>query len=212
VYKLGVREIARQHGLEASFMAKWHEDYAGSSCHLHVSLWEGDRNVFVGRDGGISEICQGFIGGLLEHAAALTAFASPTVNSYKRTAAGGLAPTTARLGGDDREAYVRLPGDGEGATRVELRAGDAAANPYLLTAASLYAGLDGIDRALPADKVAPLPRTLDDAVGALEADEAIRSGLGEELVRVYAALKRGEFDRFANAVTDWEWKEYVYQA
>jgi glutamine synthetase len=212
LFKEGVKELALDEGLFASFMAMPFAEHSGSSCHLHISLWDGDHNVFAGEGGGITELCQGFIGGLLAHAPALTAFASPTVNSYKRTAAGGLAPTTARLGGDDREAYVRIPGEGQNATRVELRAGDAAANPYLLTAATIYAGLDGIDRGLPTDTAARLPTGLDHAVSALEGDEVLRTGLGEELVRVYAALKRGEFERFANAVTDWEWTEYVYQA
>lgn len=212
LFKEAVKELALDEGLFASFMAMPFAEHSGSSCHLHVSLWEDDRNAFASETGGISELGQGFVGGLLEHAPALTAFASPTVNSYKRTAAGGLAPTTARLGGDDREAYVRLPGEGENATRVELRAGDAAANPYLLAAAAIYAGLDGIERGLPTDTAAKLPAGLDHAVGALERDEVLRGGLGEELVRVYAALKRGEFERFANAVTDWEWNEYVYQA
>lgn len=212
LFKEGVKELALDEGLFATFMAMPFVEHAGSSCHLHVSLWDGDENVFVTPDGSISDLCKGFIGGLLEHSPALTAFASPTVNSYKRTAAGGLAPTTARLGGDDREAYVRLPGGGPKSARVELRAGDAAANPYLLTAASLYAGLDGIERGLPTDARRDLPLGLDHAVSALEADDVIRDGLGEELVRVYAALKRGEWERFANAVTDWEWAEYVYQA
>ena len=209
--KEAIKELALDEGLFATFMAMPFGEHAGSSCHLHVSLWEDGRNIFT-TDSGLSERCEHFIGGILEHSQALTAFASPTVNSYKRTAAGGLAPTTARLGGDDREAYVRLPSERGDATRVELRAGDAAANPYLLTAATLYAGLDGIERGLATDTVRSLPLSLDQAVSALEADEVLREGLGPELVRVYAALKRGEWERFANAVTDWEWDEYVYQA
>ena len=209
--KEAIKELALDERLFATFMAMPFGEHAGSSCHLHVSLWEDGRNIFT-TDSGLSERCEHFIGGILEHSQALTAFASPTVNSYKRTAAGGLAPTTARLGGDDREAYVRLPSERGDATRVELRAGDAAANPYLLTAATLYAGLDGIERGLATDTVRSLPLSLDQAVSALEADEVLREGLGPELVRVYAALKRGEWERFANAVTDWEWDEYVYQA
>ncbi|MCB0827281.1 MAG: glutamine synthetase [Solirubrobacterales bacterium] len=212
LFKEAVKELALDQGMIATFMAMPFAEHSGSSCHLHISLWEDGRNLFLDDDGEVSELCHGFIGGLIEHSPALSAFSSPTVNSYKRTAAGGLVPDSARLGGDDREAYVRLPGGGPKAARVELRSGDAAANPYLLTAAALYAGLDGISRSLPSDAVKQVPRALDEAIDALEADDLLRHSLGPELVRVYAALKRGEWERFTNAVTDWEWNEYVYQA
>lgn len=213
LFKEAVKELAVHEGMMATFMPMPFAEHAGSSCHIHVSLWTEDGNVFDDGAGGLSPIGRSFMAGIAEHAAAFTAFASPTVNSYKRTAAGGLAPTSVRVSGDDREAYLRVPGERGRATRVEVRGGDAAANPYLLTGAILLAGLDGIERGLvPDDRVRPLPPRLGHALEVLERSELMNDGLGEELVRVFVALKRGEVERYGAIVTDWEWEQYGFHA
>ena len=208
-----IKDIAAGESLLATFMAKPFADDEGSSHHLHVSLWRGSENLFDSPDG-LSPLGLSFAAGLLAHAAALTAIASPTVNSYKRLGSEGLAPSLAGLGGDNRYAWLRVPAEPGPGRRIEIRAGDASANPYLLTAAVLAAGLDGVDRELSPDGLVAdkLPRTLDEACAALEADAALGAALGDELVRVFCALKRDECHRFSRSVTDWEWREYARHA
>ena len=206
-----VKEIAGRRGLSANFMAKPFADMEGSSHHIHLSLWNADGNAFAEPGGGLSELGRSFAAGLIAHAPALTALASPTINSYKRLANAniGLAPLVADMAGDDRSAYLRVPPQGGAATRVELRIGDASANPYLLTAAALAAGRDGIERGLvPGDPVA-LPTDLGAALAALAADPVVAGALGPKMVRTHVDVKRRELDRFARAVTDWEWTEYA---
>jgi glutamine synthetase len=204
-----VKDVAARHGLLATFMAKPFSEHEGSSHHVHVSLWDDERNLFAGSDG---ELGRAFAGGVLAHAAGLTAIASPTVNSYKRLAAtGSLVPDGAGLAGDDRLSYLRIPSERGDATRIELRAADASANPYLLIAGLLAAGRDGIDRGL--DPVATVvPRSLEDALAALERDDVLCDALGPRMVAVLAALKRRECARYAASVTDWEWREYARHA
>ena len=208
-----IKDVAAGDGLLASFMAKPFTNDEGSSHHLHVSLWRGDENLFDAADG-LSPFGLAFAAGLLAHSAALTAIGSPTVNSYKRLGSEGLAPSLAGLGGDNRYAWLRVPSERGPGRRIEIRAGDASANPYLLTAAVLAAGLDGVERELSPDGLEPgrLPRALEAACDALEADEALRAGLGDELVRVFCALKRDEAHRYSRTVTDWEWREYARHA
>lgn len=213
LFKEAVKELAVHEGMMATFMPMPFAEHAGSSCHVHVSLWDDNGNCFDDGAGGITDLCRSFMAGIAEHAPALTAFASPTVNSYKRTAAGGLAPTRVRVSGDDRESYLRVPGERGAATRVEVRGGDASANPYLLTGAILVAGLDGIERSLqPQDEPRELPTRLGLALDELERSDVMKEGFGEELIRVFVALKRGECDRYASIVTDWEWEEYGFHA
>lgn len=222
LFKEALRELAVREGLEANFMAKPFGEAEGSSLHVHVSLLRDGVNLFASDDGrGLSETARQFIAGLLSHAPAITAFASPTVNSYSRLVPGGLVPTAADWGEDNRFSYVRIPPERGPATRVEIRAGDASANPYLVTAAVLAAGLDGIERELTPSAPRtmaqtspgpPLPMTLADAVTALESDESLVEALGGELVRTFAALKRDEVERCRRAVTDWDWREYALHA
>lgn len=206
-----VKEIAGRHGLHANFMAKPFADAEGSSHHIHLSLWSDAGNAFAAPGGGLTDAGRAFAAGLIAHAPALTALASPTINSFKRLANAniGLAPLQADMGGDDRTAYLRVPPQGGDATRIELRIGDASANPYLLTCAALAAGRDGIERGLaPGDPVA-LPLTLDAALDALEADPVVAGALGERMVRTIVDVKRRELHRFARVVTEWEWTEYA---
>jgi glutamine synthetase len=210
-----VKDVAAANGLLATFMAKPFTEHEGSSHHVHVSLWSGDDNAFATDDGSLSELASAFAGGVLAHAQGLTALASPTVNSYKRLAATeSLVPAGAVLGGDNRLSYLRIPSERGRATRVEVRAADASANPYLVIAAILAAGLDGIERGLDPEALGhtSLPRTLDEALVALERDDVLVEALSPRLVDVLVALKRRECARYAATVTDWEWREYAHHA
>jgi glutamine synthetase len=210
-----VKDVAASNGLLATFMAKPFTEHEGSSHHVHVSLWSGDENAFATDDGSLSELASAFAGGVLAHAQGLTAVASPTVNSYKRLAATeSLVPAGAGLGGDNRLSYLRIPSERGRATRVEVRAADASANPYLVIAAILAAGLDGIERGLDPEALGTtaLPRTLDEALLALERDDVLVEALSPRLVEVFVALKRRECARYAATVTDWEWREYAHHA
>ncbi len=210
-----VKDVAARHGLLATFMAKPFSEHEGSSHHVHVSLRDDERNLFAGPGGELSELARAFAGGVLAHAAGLTALASPTVNSYKRLAAtGSLVPAGAGLAEDDRLSYLRIPSERGDSTRIELRAADASANPYLLIAGLLAAGRDGIERGLDPLETASdaLPGSLEEALPALEHDEVLCEALGARMVAVLAALKRRECARYAATVTDWEWREYARHA
>jgi glutamine synthetase len=208
-----VKEIAASEGLLATFMAKPLTGSEGSSHHVHASLWRGKDNAFDD-GGGLSAEARSFAAGLIAHANGLTALAAPTINSYKRLGNGELCPSTATLAGDTRQAYVRVPPERGRGTRVELRVGDASANPYLLIAGMLAAGLDGIERELDPDSLPPLPlpRSLEAALAALEEDTVLAALLGQQLLEAIVAVKRRELERFALAVTDWEWREYATHA
>jgi glutamine synthetase len=220
-FKDMVKELAARRGLHATFMGKPFADDAGSGLHLHVSASNADGNAFHDPQSsdGLSGLARHFLAGVMAHAPALMAFASPTVNSYKRIVPGTLVPTSVTWGYDDRTAYIRVPPDRGEATRLELRAADAAANPYLVVAANLCAGLDGIRRRLDPPPPTPgggalagipLPTTLEASLDALKADAALGAMLGRPLVDAFAALKTVEAERFRRAVTDWELSEYIW--
>lgn len=224
-----IQLLAEQRGMTATFMPKPFTERTGSGMHLHLSLWRDGAPLFPSDDDvhglGLSATAYAFVGGLLEHAPALHALVAPTVNSYKRTGASTTtsgatwAPRQASYGGNDRTHMVRVP-DGN---RVELRAGDGSANSYLAAAGALGAGLDGIARSLdPGSPGAaagsrpshPLPRTLLDAVGALEASPVLRGVLdavdgSAGVSDYYAELKREEFYRWHNQVSAWEVEHYL---
>jgi glutamine synthetase len=151
------------------------------------------------------------------------AFLNPTVNAYRRILPDSLAPTHANWGFDNRTTFVRIPPERARSTRVEVRVGDGGANPYLGVAAMLFAGLDGVRRAVdPPDPLSgdayhlgpdqaggALPHTLADALDALEADEYIVASMGRELVETFLTMKRFESDRFRAHVSEWELDEYL---
>jgi len=224
--KACVKDIAAQHGLVATFMGKPFNDQGGSGTHLHLSLNRDGRNAFddaEGRDG-VSDELRWFIGGLLAHAPALMAFLNPTVNAYRRIQPDSLAPTHANWGWDNRSTFVRIPPERGGATRIEIRVGDGAANPYLAIAAALAAGTDGIRRRLdapapvagdayradPASAGDSLPASLDEALDALEADEVLSAAVGPEIVGTFLAVKRFELERHRAWVSDWDVAEYLH--
>lgn len=208
--KTAIKELAIQEGLEAVFMAKPLTGEEGSSLHVHLSLWNrSGENVFATADHGLSGLLRAAIAGVQVHAAALLALASPTVNSFKRLRGEGLSPRSSNFAEDNRFSFVRVPAERGGATRFELRAGDASASAHLLIAGILHAVRDGIARQLaPTAEGTPLPRTLEDAVAALEQDEVLIDGFGEEFIRVYAEIKRREITSYEATVTDWEWNLY----
>jgi glutamine synthetase len=222
LFKEAVKELAQAHGVMATFMPKPFAAHEGSGAHVHVSLTRDGANAMAG-DGehGLSPVARSFVAGLLEHAPALQAIAAPTVNSPKRFTPDGIAPHARTWGLDHRMTYLRIPAERGDGSRVEFRGADASASPYLISAAVLFAGCDGIARGLePPSPIAadgaghapPLPGTLEAALDALAEDDVLRRGLGPRLVDVLLALRRRELARFARAVTDWEWSEYAFHA
>lgn len=222
-FKFMARSVAEAHGLRATFMPKPFAGLTGSGCHVHVSVWEGDANAFAddGADLGLSDRGRAFLGGIMRHAPGMAALTNPTVNSYKRlnappTASGATwAPNTVTWTGNNRTHMVRVPGPG----RFEFRLPDGAANPYILQAAVIAAGLDGlrtgadpgprldIDMYLEADKArdaARLPLNLLDALRAFEADAGLRAALGEGFSRAFLKLKNQEWASYAAHFTSWE--------
>ena len=240
LFKLAAQAIAERHGLVFSMMPKPFANQPGSGMHCHASLWQGSgdnaANLFAPhrKDGSLdtagtlSPHGRHFIAGVLEHAAALTALAAPTVNSYKRLTVGTSlsgttwAPAYVAQGPNNRTALVRTLN-----SRFEWRAPDASANPYLLLAGLIAAGLDGIERELDpgpdceedlfaltlaqiAERgIALLPQSLGEALDALEADATVCAALGDTLTREFVALKRDEQTAYARHVSDWELQRYV---
>jgi glutamine synthetase len=222
-FKYMVKSIAEKHGLRATFMPKPFPDLTGSGCHVHVSLWQDGRNQFADPEGalGLSQLGYHFMGGVMAHAEALCALTNPSINSYKRinapvTASGATwAPNTVTYAGNNRTHMIRIPDSG----RFELRLPDGAANPYLLQAGLLAAGLDGIkagrdpgprlDINMYADghtvtDARRLPLNLLDALRAFENSRVLREELGEPFARAYVKLKMQEWDEYAGQLTAWE--------
>ncbi|GAB3918415.1 glutamine synthetase [Microlunatus endophyticus] len=219
--------LAEQREMTATFMAKPFTDRTGSGLHLHLSLRRGndvgEELIFPAADDprglGLSVTGYSFVGGILDHAAALQAVIAPTVNSYKRTGAAAStsgatwAPRVPSYGGNDRMHYIRIPDE----QRIELRGPDGSANPYLAMAAAIAAGLDGVDRSLdpgePGDQDRdPLPPTLLHAVEALEADPLISGVLdaaGPGVTAYFARLQREEFWQWHHQVGEWEINRYL---
>lgn len=222
-FKFMVRSIAEKHGLRATFMPKPFIDLTGSGCHMHVSLWKGKANAFADAKGELelSALGYGFIGGLIHSADALCAITNPTVNSYKRinaprTVSGATwAPNTVTYTGNNRTHMIRIPDAG----RFEFRLADGAANPYLLPAAVLAAGMDGIRNTRDPGKrldinmytdghkvrgAKKLPLNLLDALRALDKSSVLRSALGSALVDGFLKLKTQEWNDYSRHLTQWE--------
>jgi glutamine synthetase len=223
-FKAAIKELARREGRLATFMAKPFNDAGGSGFHLHVSCEDDEGgNLFDDPSGpyGLSATARHAIAGVLAHAPALAALLNPTVNSYKRFGPGTLAPWLIDWGLDNRSAMVRVPPERGPGARLELRLGDAGANPYLAVAATLAAALLGVlageEPPAPLEgygydptRSAVLPSTLSAALDALEADTALADVLGKEFTTSYLTYKRDEVERFGRYVTDWEFTEYAY--
>ena len=224
--KCAVKDIAAQHGLIATFMGKPFNDQGGSGTHLHISLNREDRNAFdaPGAEDGLSAETRMFVAGVLRHARALMALLNPTVNAYRRIVPDSLAPTHANWGLDNRATFIRIPPERGDASRIEIRVGDGAANPYLAIAAVMIAGAHGIREQLtPPQPVTgdayradpeiigePLPSGLEEAIDALEHDPVLADGLGAATVDTFVAVKRFELERHRSWVSDWEIAEYLH--
>ncbi|TXL73609.1 glutamine synthetase [Vineibacter terrae] len=218
-----VKQVARRHGYHASFMCRPRiPNVMSSGWHLHQSLRDHrtGANAFMSQDESrdLSPVAMQWLGGLLAHARAATAFTTPTLNGYKRYRPYSLAPDRAIWGRDNRGVMLRALGAaGDPATRLENRVGEPAANPYLYMASQVLAGLDGLKRKLDPGPSAdtpyeaqaePLPRSLGEALAALRADACFRDGLGAGFVDYFARIKDAEIARFQAEVTEWEQREY----
>ncbi|EEM88609.1 MULTISPECIES: type I glutamate--ammonia ligase [Bacillus] len=228
-FKLVVKTIARKHGLHATFMPKPLYGVNGSGMHCNLSLFKNGENVFFDQNGDLqlSDDARHFIAGILKHAPAFTAVANPTVNSYKRLVPGYEAPCYVAWSAQNRSPLVRIPASRGISTRVEVRSVDPAANPYLVMATLLAAGLDGIKNKLtpPAavDRniyvmtkeereeagIVDLPATLAQALVTLQSNEVISNALGDHLLEHFIEAKEIEWDIFRTQVHQWERDQYM---
>ena len=228
LYKHAAKEIAWKHGRAVTFMAKWDERYAGSSCHIHMSLWDENakKSMFEGKEqlGPIhaSPTFRYFLGGWMKHIRELFAFYAPYPASYKRYVAGSFAPTGVAWSVDNRTAGFRIVGHGQ-SLRIECRAPGADANPYLAFAATIAAGLDGIEQRIEpppafegdvyaAQDLPHVPRSLNESIHELSESDWARGVLGEDVVDHYLHFFRTEQRKFDAAVTDWERRRYFEMA
>src|SRR5262249_25481198 len=209
IYKNGAKEIAHLNDCSITFMAKPDHTWIGNSCHIHASLWRDGSNAFAGE----SEAFRQFLAGWIACARELAIFLAPTINSYKRYAAGSWAPTSLAWGHDNRTCGFRIVGHGR-SQRVETRIPGGDVNPYLAFAALIAAGLHGIDQGLelpPAlegnayeSDAERFPSTLREAIAALESGTMARAALGDEVVDHYLNYARTEQRLFDEVVTCWE--------
>jgi glutamine synthetase len=229
-FKSVVRAVAELNGVHATFMPKPIAEINGSGMHTHLSLFEGSDNAFYDPDAefNLSDTAMSFLGGILEHAPAISAITNPTVNSCKRLVPGYEAPIYVAWSDVNRSALVRIPASRtpEGA-RMELRSPDPSCNPYLALAVMLHAGLDGIERGLDAPPpvreniyefdeqkrheydIETLPPNLGRAIDALEEDDVILDALGEHVADKFVEAKRKEWNNYKPVVTQWELDNYL---
>lgn len=230
-FKLVVKTIAKRHGLFASFMPKPIYGECGSGLHINMSLSKDGVNIFNDHSSpnGVSKEAYQFIAGIMSHMKGMTLIANPIVNSYKRLLPGYEAPIHITWSEGNRSPLIRIPSARGTNTRIELRSPDPAANPYLLFACCLAAGLDGIKRELEVPEsidcnvynmtskevhergIEAIPSNLSKACHYFEDDEFMKSVLGEHIHTKYLAAKRDEWNRFREQVTAWEIDEYLYK-
>ena len=224
-FKFMVKSIAEKHELRATFMPKPFSHLTGNGCHMHISLWNTDKskNLFHDDKGelGLSSLGYNFLGGLIQNAIGMCAITNPTVNSYKRlnapvTNSGATwSPNTVTYGGNNRTHMIRIPGPG----RIEFRLADGAANPYLMAAAILASGLDGIENKIDPGKrldidmynesekaknVKKLPLYLIDSIREFQKNKVLKSYLGDEFYNAYLKIKNIEWNDYSRSLTQWE--------
>jgi len=217
IMKAACKEIAWAKGRAITFMAKWSNGHAGNSCHLHQSLADAQgRPLFhdPADAHGMSALMRSWMAGLLAHAAELTCFLAPYVNSYKRFVPGAFAPTQAVWSLDNRTAGYRVVGEGTTGVRVECRVGGADLTPHLASAALIAAGLSGIERGLELEPPVrgdaygaqgrEIPATLREATAALDGSEMLRAAFGDGVIDHYVRAARWEQSEADRAVTDWD--------
>ncbi|MCD8230610.1 MAG: type I glutamate--ammonia ligase [Clostridiales bacterium] len=228
-FKLAVKTIAKRHGLYATFMPKPKSDNNGSGMHINMSLSKDGRNLFTDPkdENGLSKEAYYFIGGLMKHVYGMSAVTNPLVNSYKRLVSGFEAPVHIAWSVKNRSPLIRIPSLRGGNMRIELRSPDSAANPYLVIALCLAAGMDGIEhKILPPESIKKniyelseeecrelgirqLPANLNDALDAMEEDVFVRNVLGEHITTAYLEAKRKEWDAYCRTVSEWEVSQYL---
>lgn len=230
-FKLVVKSMAKKHGLFASFMPKPLYGVNGSGMHTNMSLTKDGKNIFDDPEGenGLSKEAYYFIAGIIKHIKGMTAIANPLVNSYKRLVPGHEAPVYIAWSATNRSPLIRIPASRGAGTRIELRSPDPAANPYLLLALCLAAGLDGIrnkmeppmpvngnifelsEEEMQSRNIEIIPFNLCRAVEAMEADPFIKEVLGDHVFSKYVEAKKAEWDLYRKQVTQWEIDEYLYK-
>jgi glutamine synthetase len=219
IIKNACKEIAWSKGKAVTFLAKWNYNAAGSSSHIHQSLWSADGKtpLFFDKDGeyGMSATMKHYIAGLLTHASEMTYFLAPYINSYKRFMAGTFAPTKAIWSKDNRTAGYRLCGEDTKGIRIECRVGGSDINPHLAMAALIAAGIDGIERKLElepafvgdaygAREVREIPNTLRGATAQLKGSAMLRAAFGDDVIDHYVRAAEWEQEEYDRRVTDWE--------
>ena len=231
-FKMTVKTIAKRHGLYATFMPKPKYGISGSGMHINMSLaTEAGKNIFADENGkiGLSDDAYHFIAGIMKHARGMSAITNPLVNSYKRLVPGYEAPVYIAWSAKNRSPLIRIPASRGNGTRVELRNPDPTANPYLVLALCLAAGLDGIKNKIevpesvdcniyemtPGERRAAgienMPADLKEAVDCLVADEFLCSVLGEHITTKYVEAKMKEWENYTTRVSQWEIDEYLYK-
>ncbi|MDR6756686.1 glutamine synthetase [Mycoplana sp. BE70] len=219
IIKNACKEIAWQRGKSVTFLAKWNYNAAGSSSHIHQSLWsaDGKEPKFFDRDAkyGMSDLMRMYVAGQLAYASEITYFLAPYINSYKRFVAGTFAPTKAIWSKDNRTAGYRLCGEGTKGIRIECRVGGSDLNPYLAMAALLAAGIAGIEQKLELEApfegdayggkgIREVPKTLREATEFMTTSKMLREAFGEDVVDHYTRTARWEQEEYDRRVTDWE--------
>ena len=230
-FKFMVKNLAEKHGLRATFMPKPFEKLTGNGCHAHISLWNGKINKFLdmGDRYGLSKLAYNFLGGVMKNAESLSAFFNPTINSYRRinapptTSGATWSPSSISYSGNNRTHMIRIPDPG----RFELRLMDGSANPYLLQAGIIAAGLFGMNnKSNPGEpltcnmytdsknypNLAKLPNDLEDSLSKLDDNIHLKEAFSEEVINSYIKLKNQEIDEFNKEevfdkkkdITDWE--------
>jgi glutamine synthetase len=222
ILKQCMKEVADQLGCSVTFMAKWSANQAGSSNHIHLSLWEKGKNIFGGDQqfGPVrcSPVFRWFLGGWLDHVPEFMVFYAPTVNSYKRYQASSWAPTRVVWSYDNRTVGFRVIGHGD-SLRIECRIPGADSNPYLAFTAAIASGLDGIINKIEPPKILEgdaytaqnlqrIPKNLQEALEMFEQSKFVKSTLGDDVVQHYMHFFQTEQNDFENAVTDWERLRY----
>ena len=217
-FRFAVRSIAKRFGLYATFMPKPRNDAAGSGMHTHITVLKDGKNIFRNEDGSPSEAALNFTGGILSHAKALSAIANPIVNSYKRLLSGFDAPNKICWAYKGEDALVKLI-SGLSDTNVELRFPDGSCNPYLLLAAVITAGFDGMENkidpgedmnAAPDDRIYDtLPENLREAIDCLKEDKLITDALGADFTDIYSEIKYREWRDYMLDVSSWEIDRYL---
>ena len=219
IMKTGIKEMAYLQGKAVTFMAKYAYDLAGSSCHVHQSLWDASGPLFLDRTAamGMSKLMRHYLAGLLTHAREITWFLAPYINSYKRFQVGTFAPTKAIWSADNRTAGFRVVGEGSKAIRAECRVGGADLNPHIAYAAMLAAGLSGIENEMELEPaftgdayagrgIREIPKTLREAIETMKGSAMLRAAFGDAVIDHYVHTAEWEQFEYDRRITDWELK------